>query len=65
MENGKKKNHVKVGFGNMKIKTWFVCFFKFSLNLRAHALQLELSKVSISNLVKFPLQSISSKIERA
>ena len=49
----------------MKIKTWFVRFFKCSLNFRAHALQLELSKVSISNFVKFELQSMSSKIERA
>ena len=48
--NGKKeKNDVKVGFGKMKIKTWNVCFFKCLLNLRAHALQLELSKVSLSS----------------
>ena len=49
----------------MKIKTWFVRFFKCSLNFRAHALQSELSKTSISNFVKFELQSMSSKIERA
>ena len=60
-----EKNNLKVGFGEMKIKTWFVCFFKCSLNLRAHALQSELSKVSIYNFVKFELQSMSSKIERA
>ena len=43
------KNDVKVGFGKMKIKTWNVCFFKCLLNLRAHALQSELSKVSLSS----------------
>ena len=59
------KNDVKVGFGKMKIKTWFVRFFKCLLNFRAHALQSELSKVSISNFVKFQLQSMSSKIEQA
>ena len=32
------KNDVKVGVGKMKIKTWFVRFFKCSLNFRAHAL---------------------------
>ena len=47
----------------MKIKN--MRFFKCSLNFRAHALQLELSKVSISNFVKFKLQSMSSKIEGA
>ena len=46
-----KKNDGKVGFGKMKIKAWFVRFFKCSLNFRAHALQLELSKVNISNFV--------------
>ena len=49
----------------MKTKTWFVRFVKFLLNFRAHALQSELSKVSITNFVKFELQSKSSKIERA
>ena len=43
----------------------FVRFFKCSLNFRAHALQSELSKTSILNFVKFKLQSMSSKIERA
>ena len=60
-----KKSYVLVGFGKMKIKTWFVRFFKCLLNFRAHALQSELSKVSIFNFVKFELQSMSSKIERA
>ena len=43
----------------------FCCFFKCSLNFIAHALQSELNKVSISNFVKFRLQIMSSKIERA
>ena len=60
-----RKHDPKVGIGNMKAKTWFVCFFKYSLNFKAHALQLELNKVSISNFVKFRLQSISLKIEQA
>ena len=49
----------------MNTKTWFVCSFKFLLNFRAHALQSELSEVSISNFVKLELQSISFKIEQA
>ena len=60
-----QKNDIKVGVGKMKIKAWFVCFFKSSLNFKAHALQSELRKVSIYNFVKFQLQSMSSKIERA
>ena len=60
-----EKNYVKVELGKMKIKTWNVRFFKCSLNFRAHALQSELSKVSISNFSKFQLQSNRSKIERA
>ena len=36
-----------------------------SLNFIAHALQLELNKIGYTNFVKFRLQSISSKIERA
>ena len=43
----------------------FVVFFKFSLNLRAHALQSELNKVWYTKFGKFQLQSMSSKIERA
>ena len=46
-------------------KNIFCCFFKCSLNFRAHALQLELNKVSGSNFVKFRLQNMSSKIEQA
>ena len=49
----------------MKTKTYFVVFFKGSLNFRAHALQSELNKGIISSFVKFRLQSMSSKIERA
>ena len=49
----------------MKIKNIFCLFFKCSLNFRAHALQSELNKVSISNFVKFRLQSMSSKMEQA
>ena len=60
-----EKNDLKVGVGKMKIKTWFVRFFKCSLNFRAHALPSELSKVSICNFLKLRLQSMSSKIERA
>ena len=48
-----KKNDVKVEIGKMKTKTFFVLFFKCSLNFRAHALQSELNKVSISNFGKF------------
>ena len=64
-EKRKKKNYVQVELGKMKIKTWNVCFFKCSLNFRAHALQSELNKVSISNFSKFQLQSNSSNIEQA
>ena len=46
----------------MKIKQYFV---KCLLNFRAHALQSKLNIVSISNFVKFRLQSMSFKIERA
>ena len=49
----------------MKTKTLFVSFFKCLLNFKAHALQSELSKVSIFNFVEFQLQSMSSKVERA
>ena len=43
----------------------YCTFFKCLLNFRAHALQLGLNKVSISNFVKFWLQSMSSIIRRA
>ena len=48
----------------MKIKTWFVCFFKCSFLLRVGAVIFELDKVSMSNLVKFKFRSMTSKIER-
>ena len=59
------KNYVKVGIGIMKTKTYVVLFFKCSLNFEANALQLELTKVRISTLVKFERQSMSFKIEGA
>ena len=46
-------------------KNIFCCFFKCSLNFRGHALEPELNKVRISNFVKFWLQSMNFKIERA
>jgi hypothetical protein len=42
-----------------------VCLFFRMLNLRAHALQSELSKVSIYNYAKFKFQSMSLKIKQA
>ena len=54
---------IDVLFGPILMEN-FVSFFKCSLNFRAHALQSELTKVSISNFVKFRLQSMSCKIER-
>ena len=53
---------IDVLFGHILMEN-YVCFFKCSLNFRAHALQSELSKTSKSNFVKFELQSMSSKIE--
>ena len=47
----------------MKIKTWFVCFFKCSFLLRVGADIFELDKVSMSNLVKFKFWSMTLKIE--
>ena len=48
----------------MKIKTWFVCFFKCSLVLRDGAVIFELNKVSMSNFVKFEFRIMTLKIER-
>ena len=48
----------------MKIKTWFVSFFKCSFVLRVGAVIFELDKVSMSNLVKFEFRSMTLKIER-
>ena len=46
-------------------KKHILLFFKGSLNFRANTLQSEPNKVSITNFVKFQLQSMSSKIEQA
>ena len=43
----------------------FCSFFKSLLNFRAQASQSEHNKVSYTNFVKFRLQSMSLKIERA
>jgi len=48
----------------MKIKTWFVRFFKCSFVLRVGALIVELDIVSMSNFVKFEFRSMTLKIER-
>ena len=48
----------------MKIKTWFVCFFKCSFVLRVGAVTFELDKISMSNFVKFEFLGMTLKIER-
>ena len=48
----------------MKIKTWFVRFFKCSFVLRVGAVIFELDKFSMSNFVKFEFRSMTLKIER-
>ena len=48
-----------------KLRQKHILSFKCLLIFRAHALQLEVNKVSIYNFVKFRLQSMSSKIRRA
>ena len=48
----------------MKIKIWFVCFFKCSLVLRFGAVIFELDKVSMSNFSKFEFQSMTLNFER-
>ena len=47
----------------MKIKTWFVSFFKCSFVLRVGAVIFELDIVSMSNFVKFEFQGMILKIE--
>ena len=47
----------------MKIKTWFVCFFKCSFFLRVGAVIFELDKVIMSNFVTFEFRSMTLKIE--
>ena len=64
--NEKVRKKLRLGWSwQNEDKNIFCPLFKCSLNFRAHALQSELNKVSISNFVKFQLQRISSKIERA
>ena len=58
-----KKNYFQGGVSKMKIKAWFVCFFKCSLVLRVGAVIFELDKVSMSNFFKFELRSMTLKIE--
>ena len=48
----------------MKIKTWFVRFFKCSYVFRVGAVIFELDKVSMSNFVKFEFLKMTLKIER-
>ena len=48
----------------MKIKTWFVRFFKCSFVLRVGAVIFELDKVSMSNLVKFEFLGMTLTIEK-
>ena len=47
----------------MKIKTWFIRFFKCSFVLRVGAVIFELDKVSMSNFVKFEFWSMTLNIE--
>ena len=47
----------------MKIKTWFIRFFKCSFVLRVVAVIFELAKVGMSNFVKFKFRSMTLKIE--
>ena len=63
-EKVRKKVTIKLEFEKFR-QNIFCPFFKCSLNFRDHALQLELTKVILSNFVKFRLQSMSFKIERA
>ena len=49
----------------MKIKTWFVRFFKCSFVLRVGAAIFELDKVSMSNFLKFKFWSLTLKIDGA
>ena len=60
----KKKLKRKLKLAKWRKKHGLFVFFQCLLNFRDHALQSELNKVSVSNFVKFRLQSISFKIER-
>ena len=59
-----EKNDFLVGVSKMKIKTWFVRFFKCSFVLRVGAVIFELNKVSMSNFVKFKFLRMTLKIRR-
>ena len=47
----------------MKIKTWFVRFFKCSFVLGVGAIIFQLDKVSMSTFVRFEFRSMTLKIE--
>ena len=55
---------INILFGSV-FMIFFVIFFKNKLNFWAYALQSEHNKCWYTNLVKFRLQSMSSKIELA
>ena len=60
-----RKNDVKLGVGKMKTKTFF-CLFQMLAQFQSSCSAMKkLNKFSISNFVKFQLQIMSSKIERA
>lgn len=56
---------IDVLFDPILMEFFFSCFFKCSLNFKAHALQFDFNKVGYTSFAKFRLQSMSSKIERA
>ena len=45
----------------MKIKTWFVCFFKCSFVFRVGSVIFELDKVSMSNFVTLKIERVFEK----
>ena len=59
-----EKMTFKLELKKMKIKTWFVCFFKCPFVLRVGAVVFKLDKFSMSNVVKFEFRSMTLKIER-
>ena len=48
----------------MKMKTWFVRFFKCSFVLRVGVIIYELDKVSMSNIAKFEFLGMTLNVER-
>ena len=54
----------KVEFTKMRTKTWYVCFFKDSLNKRAGTPTLELDEGNVSTFAKFEYELSSSKTEQ-